>query len=355
MGQFCINCQNVNQLSDSLSNELFNKSDKQVYLYTLLNDCNIEKIDSTLQIRIGQPDAKKCMEIMRSIVLNKDTCCFDKLLEIYNRQMIFFSNEWLKPYNSYRYCHVLRDQFYIISSFERMLLSLDLKRKKWTDLQIFEFYKEEILNHEKYFQAEKLEKLKVINETIFYNVDFRSISFSLYRPSPIFDPYEPFYKEMKPFFIQYVQEIKENRKNINSEWFLYDSKDILSTYDDENLKKAFVDNYEFLNKKEFVLLTKYCRYNYSPLIVKKLTNTLMYGNFCSSYMVDNLLSNEKNKPIFYGELLEFSKSDFEKSILFIENYITYKKDLLKDFKKIDNLNNSDKKLIKKIVAIIKTN
>lgn len=355
MGQFCINCQNVNQLSDSLSNELFNKSDKQVYLYTLLNDCNIEKIDSTLQIRIGQPDAKKCMKIMRSIVLNKDTCCFDKLLEIYNRQMIFFSNEWLKPYNSYRYCHVLRDQFYIISSFERMLFSQDLKRRNLTSKQIFDIYQIENNLDAAFFHSHDGTYINVINKTKFYNEEYKTIGFARYRPSPLFDPFVPFYKEMKPFFIQYVQEIKENRKNINSEWFLYDSNDILSTYDDENLKKAFVDNYEFLNKKEFVLLTKYCRYNYSPLIVKKLTNTLMYGNFCSSYMVDNLLSNEKNKPIFYGELLEFSKSDFEKSILFIENYITYKKDLLKDFKKIDNLNKSDKKLIKKIVAIIKTN
>ena len=94
MSFFSVQAENPEFLIRELSQELFEKGNETQYLYQQIN-CPNHKIDSTIKVRIQQPNSEKVLSLLGKIMNTKDANAFNELKPVYTKHMHNFSKEWV--------------------------------------------------------------------------------------------------------------------------------------------------------------------------------------------------------------------------------------------------------------------
>ncbi len=347
--------QKATVILDSLEAELFDRKEEKVLLYKFLHDCKNQKIDSSIMVRGDQPNPLKCMQWMRDLAWIGDTNSISRIQAVYDRHMLTFVQEWKKAYlTSSNSCKEITNQYYVLSSFENLLMCLQIKRSKLNPAEIFESYKAELEVDDRYFGT-GLDVRFISSETKVFNDEFRTLGFPRFKPSPTFHYCAPYLQELRSFLTQYVKDLTVNEDSVQFKKFLLlSSRDLYYPLEDTMLQANLLRSYKFFEANQFlVFLYEYCRIHYCPAIVRKLSRSTyekqkIHEPYYTSIMLRTLFLNERNKPVFYEELVLIAKKDVQKVVSFISEFLP-KQEAVAQLKGLKTNDRPTRKLIERMI------
>lgn len=330
-------------LLNQLKLELFQNSENQILLYKLIKceeeEAFSQKIDSTKMVRANQPDPHKTLDLLKKIMFTKDYTCMDELMKIYEKQLQYFLVEWSQVYkDNYYACYPVREQFQILSGFETVLKSLDIAKKKMKPEQVFKMFFNDYLFVQNYLRqidsrCELIKKYKDVSKL------YRS-----FKPCNILAdgaPYsyiDPFFSELKPFFLSILFECKWQLHPYNSIndscrfWFDYSSY-FYSRIKDERVYKHYMKYYNSIEQGGYstplyMYAATFFDTNFSNFLIGKWIDlpdsidTEHSNTYSRSFQIGKMLVEQRNFPLLMNQLINLAETNPEKAMKLIK-YIPY--------------------------------
>lgn len=262
---------------DSLAEELFTKNSTLVPLY--LKSCSNNKIDSSVVIRAKQPNSKLVLKYLERILLQNNANNFELLKNTYAKHIKIFEKELGKAYlENHIACDFIKEQYNILSGFETVLWSLDIKKKNLNAHEIFLLYSENLKRYKRLIDELK-NRPSIISEFTVYSEIYKELNTpGWFRGSVPFTTWDPYIKELTPLFIETIENCdwNENKGDVN---FISQSRNIINKINSSKISNTYIQNFRKIVKLNKVrLVFEYAENQTFETLVRFLIKDLLANN-----------------------------------------------------------------------------
>lgn len=318
-----INCFSQSALNsillDSLEEKLYLEKSDQIRAITILN-CDRHDVDSSHLIRRCQPDVDICLDILNRILLNNDSKDFYRLLDLYQRHIILFDQDWGAYYKKReKTCDFANNQSKILTGFEIVLRSLEIKKDNWSDIDIYNSIIDLVRWSEK-FKYQFRERDSLLEEYKVYSPIFKELKRRRWFADGVFFSYvDPYREEIKPHFINLLESCHWDKEISESCHLVSMCIGVYSIIDDPKVKDYFIKNYDlWTDHYRAVFIFKYAEKYHYPDLTQFLTRAILNDSRLRGEKVDPrnylfklMMHNQLNRPLIKRTLLKELKPQLE--------------------------------------------
>ena len=143
---------NSNLLQDLERELYFGETQKVPFLE--IAGCRDQRIDSAHQVRAARADAAKVLPILKDIAMTKDPALIAPLVELYQKQIAIFQEDWeVVQKNNFYACNAADRQFHILEIFEEAVHSLQLEKRGLSADEKFDHLKQQLNSLYRYYHV----------------------------------------------------------------------------------------------------------------------------------------------------------------------------------------------------------
>lgn len=303
-----------------LERELFPDDTTTIFLYEYLGpEAQKFKLDSTIRIRLQQPDHVKVLNILKRIMYNKDVSHYNHIYEIYSRHIEFFWFEWSDIYiDNPHPPKIVMDQYAIITGFEHLLKSLDFTLKNLSLNEIFnEFYQHKLFVDSLLLHISKrCEMLRTYEDKHHL---YRSLNPCRLYGGIAFNRFDPFIDSMRPYFIETMLKCKfDVGPPLSDECrFFIDRFTFYERFNDERIVDFLIKNFELMSiyhshSRAFFYERHYNHYNLSRFLIEKWIGDP--DNLTQRPYLSQLLTNDFHVGVLIEEMNKLAEVDVDKAL-----------------------------------------
>jgi hypothetical protein len=323
---------------DQVEQILFAEEDYNCYLYEFMECKEIQKpvYDSFQLVNCYQPEVNQVNSLLEKILWTKDPGEYDQLLRIYKHYMDQFLDQFEQVIrDNYYNCKFILDRWSIVSNFEMLLISLEFKKKGWSNLRIYNYYKNEEIK--KVSERRNLSKYTDIVDTFQYRFILKDYK-NLHRYAPehrhyhTFHYVDPYVDNIEPYFIKDLYECDYCYRNESGHpemdcYLVRRSQFFIEHYKSDSIELYFLDNFDCWNSLSFRgrFLTNYAiNADYTQLMSKIMDSYLIRTSETGKdyYLQDfirRVLQNSNYLPLLMDKIIKIGEEDLE----FAKNRLSY--------------------------------